>query len=114
MMNGEKETTANGEWRLSQVDTGTENFVSDVILPHFEGQRNPQTIPTAAAGVVNWAVCDALATLSRELIERGLIEDNDELTEAIGASWQTMVSQASYFPPSELQALEDALEVAHA
>ena len=75
---------------------------------------NPQMIPTAAAGVVNWTVCDSLHTLARELIERGLVEDNDELTAAIGASWAKMVNQASYFPAGELEVLEGVLEVGHA
>ena len=69
---------------------------------------NPLSIPTAAAGVVNWATCDALHTLARELVERGLVDDDDRLTAAMRASWAKMV-QASYFPAGELEALEAAM-----
>ena len=72
---------------------------------------NPLTIPTAAAGVVNWTVCDSLHTLARELVKRGLVVDNDELTAAIGASWATMMNEASYIPAAELAEIERALEV---
>ena len=63
------------------------------------------SIPTAAGGPVHWATCDALATLARELVERGLVDDDDRLTAAMRASWAKMV-QASYFPAGELEAIE--------
>ena len=97
----------------NEVTSGGKSSTTPTIL-YPTAFVNPLSIPTAAAGVVNWTVCDSLHTLASELIARGLVKDNDELTEAIGASWARMMNEASYIPPSELEALEGTIEVGHA
>ena len=110
-MNGNgREKARDGDAGQVRDEAGA-NPLSPPIVLYPTSFVNPLTIPTAAAGVVNWAVCDSLHTLASELIARGLVKDNDELTAAIGASWAKMLNEASYFPPSELEALEGALEV---
>ena len=112
-MNGNgREKARDGDAGQVRDEAGANPLSLPIILTGTQFV-NPSTIPTAAAGVVNWATCDALATLARELVERGLVDDDDRLTAAMRASWAKMV-QASYFPPSELEAIERVLEVEHA
>jgi len=109
--NGREKARVGGAGQVR--DEAGANPLSLPIVMHPVEFVNPQfsALPSSIGGICNWCITDALATLSRELIERGLVEDNDELTEAIGASWARMVNEASYIPAAELAEIERALEV---
>ena len=64
---------------------------------------NPFNTCQAQAGPVVWSILDAIHTVVRELLARGLVEDGPAIDQVITASWAKM-GAASYLTAKDREA----------
>ena len=80
---------------------GNDGTRTNPIVPQLPDTCQAQATPTV------WATVDAIHTVVRELLARGLVEDGPEIDQVITASWAKM-GGASYLTRKDRKAWEVA------